>query len=144
MRILGLDYGDMTIGVAVSDQLQLIAYAIDIIFKKSLSDFALETNRLSHIINEYAVEKIIIGIPKNLDNSYGPQCKKTLAFKNRVQHSFPNINIILWDERFSSIAAHKNLSDAGINSFKQKKIVDKMAAVFILQGYLDYLNLKEE
>ena len=144
MRILGLDYGDISIGVAVSDQLHLIAYAVEIIFKKSVKDFAIETERLSQIINNYDVKKIVIGMPKNLDNSCGIQCEKTLLFKKRIEKSFPDIEFILWDERFSTSAAQKNLSRAGINSFKQKKIIYKIAAVFILQGYLDFLNFKED
>lgn len=120
MRILGLDYGDMTIGVAVSDQLQLIAYAIDIIFKKSLSDFALETNRLSHIINEYAVEKIVIGIPKNLDNSYGPQCKKTLAFKNRVKILSP-ILILSFGMNALALSPHIKICPMPVSILLNKK-----------------------
>lgn len=144
MRILGLDYGDKTIGVAVSDELKLIAYGVETIRRKSPDKFNLEIERLSHIINEYAIEKIIIGFPKNLNNSCGQQCQKTLIFKEHLACAFPNLQIILWDERLSSAAASKNLSFAGINAFNQKKVIDKMAAVFILQGYLDYLKIEEE
>lgn len=144
MRILGLDYGDKRIGVAVSDQLKLIASALEIIYRKSTSKFTIEDKRLNQIINEYDVDKIVVGCPKNLNNSYGWQSEKTLSFKLHLEELFPGLEIILWDERFSSICARKILLEAGIDSRGQKKIVDKVAAVFILQGYLDYLNSKED
>lgn len=144
MRILGLDYGDKRIGVAVSDQLKLIASALEIIYRKSTSKFTIEDKRLNQIINEYDVDKIVVGYPKNLNNSHGWQSEKTLSFKLHLEELFPGLEIILWDERLSSICARRILFEAGIDSRSQKKIVDKVAAVFILQGYLDYLNSKED
>lgn len=144
MRLLGLDYGDKTIGIALSDELKLIAYALETIKRKSANKFNFEIERLRCIINEYDIGEIVIGLPKNLNNTCGIQCEKTLNFQKILQKAFPDTKIILWDERLSSLAASKNLSFAGVNSFNQKKIIDKMAAVFILQGYLDYLKIKED
>ena len=144
MRIMALDYGDKNIGVAISDELKLIAYGLEVIKRKSPDKFYFEIQRLNDIIIEYKINKIIIGLPKNLDNTLGYQCEKTLVFKKKLDEAFKNLDIILWDERLSTAAATKNLSSIGLNTRKQKKIIDKMAAVFILQGYLDHLKFKED
>jgi len=141
---MGLDYGDKTIGVAVSDELELIAYGLEVIKRKAADKFYFEIQRLNDIIIEYKINKIIIGLPKSMDNTLGYQCEKTLVFKKKLEEAFKNLDIILWDERLSTCAASKNLSSIGVNTRKQKKIIDKMAAVFILQGYLDYLKFKED
>ena len=144
MRILCLDYGDRTVGVAVSDQLHIIAYGLETIFRNSPNDLDDTDKRLLEIIKQYDVDRVVVGLPKKLDNSYGQQCEKTLVFKDHLSKLVPDLEIVLWDERMSSVAASRGLYDVNVNSFGQKKVIDKMAAVFILQGYLDFLKFQEE
>ena len=148
MRILGIDYGDKNIGVALCDECCLIACGLETIRKKSLKCFNLETKRIGKLVIDYNVSKVILGFPKNLDGSVGVQAEKVLAFKEYLDKSLAkicgfDIEILLWDERMSSRFVEKIFSRNGINTRKQKGIKDKMAAVFILQGYLDYINNKK-
>ena len=148
MRIMGLDYGDKNIGVALCDELHVIAYGVEVIKKKSLKTFAPETERIKELVINYQVDKIVLGFPKNLDGTVGFQAKIILEFKKCLYNSLRNIygiaiEILLWDERMSSRLVEKTFSRNGINTRKQKSIKDKIAAVFILQGYLDYVNHKE-
>ncbi len=137
MRILGLDLGDKTVGVAVSDALGWTAQGLEIIRRNNPSEHKQSLGRLAQIIDEYGVEEIVLGYPKNLDNSEGVRCEKTRVYKEYLEKRFPKIPVVLWDERFSTVAANNSMMAAGLSHDKRKSVIDKMAAVFILQGYLD-------
>ena len=137
MRILGLDYGDKTIGVAVSDPFGWTAQGVEIIQRTNENEYKKSLARLNELITQYEVEKIVLGFPKNMDNTEGPRCEKTRAFKDRLEKRFPNIPVILWDERMSTIAANRSLMEADLSRAKRKSVIDKMAAVHILHGFLD-------
>ena len=140
MRILGLDYGDKTVGVAISDPFGWTAQGVEIIRRNSENEYKQSLGRLSQIIDEYGVEKIVLGYPKNMDNTEGPRCEKTRAYKERIEKRFPNIPVILWDERLSTVAADRSLMEASVSAAKRKQVIDKMAAVHILQGYLNSIK----
>lgn len=137
MRILGLDFGDKTIGVAVSDPFGWTAQGVEIIRRDNPMEFKKPMRRLAELVEEYQAEVIVLGYPKNLDGSEGDRCRKTQDFCERIQRRFPKVEVILWDERFSTIAAERSLREVGLNHEKKKSVIDKMAAVHILQGYLD-------
>ncbi|MBC8590670.1 Holliday junction resolvase RuvX [Wansuia hejianensis] len=132
-RILGLDVGDKTIGVAISDPLQFMAQGVTTIIREGKKrDFA----ALENIINEYNVKKIVIGLPKNMNGSIGPQGEKVLKFGEKTKNKF-NIDIIYIDERLTTVAAERILIEGDIRREKRKKVIDKVAATYILQSYLD-------
>ncbi len=134
MRILGLDLGSKTIGVAVSDLMGWTAQGVTTIERKSLSE---DLKALGKICQEYAVEKIILGLPLNMNASEGPQAEKARLFSEHIKSAFPNLPLQFWDERLSTSAAERSLLEADLSREKRKKVINKMAAVFILQGYLD-------
>ena len=135
MRSLGLDVGDKTIGIAASDLLGLTAQGIKTLRRTSIeSDLA----ELGQIISEYEAEILVIGLPKNMNGTEGERCEFVRNFAAEVQKTFPDLKQIFWDERLSTVAAEKFLIGAAdLSRRKRKKIIDKMAAVYILQGYLD-------
>jgi putative holliday junction resolvase len=133
MRILGLDVGDRTIGVAVSDPLGLTAQGITTINRKKEDDDIAE---LKKICAEYSVETIVCGLPKNMNGTVGEQGQKVLEFCNILKDKV-EIPIKMWDERLTTAAAERAMLEANLSRAKRKKIVDKMAATYILQGYLD-------
>lgn len=136
MRILGLDFGDKTIGVAISDMMGWTAQGIETIHRKEPENLKASIKRVIEIVEEYKVEKIVLGLPKNMNNTLGPRAEKTQNFKKRLEKEL-DIEVFLWDERLSTMAARRSLLEADISRKKQKKVIDKMAAVYILQGYLD-------
>lgn len=140
MRILGLDLGDKTVGVAVSDPFGWTAQGLEIIRRNNPTEHKQSLGRLAQIIDEYSVETIVLGYPKNLDNSEGVRCEKTKVYKEYLEKRFQNIPVVLWDERFSTVAANNSMIEAGLNHEKRKSVIDKMAAVHILQGYLDSIR----
>ncbi|MDI6812078.1 MAG: Holliday junction resolvase RuvX [Desulfitobacteriaceae bacterium] len=131
MRIMGLDFGERTIGVAVSDELLWTAQGI-LTIRRSSKDMEM----LENIIREYAVEIIVLGYPKNMNGTTGPRAEKTKKFAQKLKEKFA-LPVELWDERLSTVAAQRTLLEGDVSRAKRKKVVDKMAAVFILQGYLD-------
>lgn len=137
MRILGLDYGDKTIGVAVSDPFGWTAQGVEIIRRDNPAEYKKSLRRLAELMEEYGAEAIVLGYPKNLDNSEGERCEKTKAFYERIKKRFPKADVVLWDERFSTVAAERALREANLSHGQRKNVIDKMAAVHILQGYLD-------
>lgn len=137
MRILGLDFGDKTIGVAISDPFGWTAQGVAVIRRENPMEFKKCIRRLAEILEQYGAEKIVLGYPKNLDGSEGERCVKTKDFYERIQRRFPKVEVLLWDERFSTIAAERSLREIGLNHDQRKSVIDKMAAVHILQGYLD-------
>ena len=136
MRIMGLDFGSKTIGVAVSDELFWTAQGVKTIHRSKT-----EMDDLRELISRYDVQEIVIGYPKNMNGTIGPRCVLTDEFVERLRHQF-NIPIVLWDERLSTVAAQRTLLEADLSRTKRKQVIDKMAAVFILQGYLDRRQTK--
>ncbi|WP_058485402.1 Holliday junction resolvase RuvX [Defluviitalea phaphyphila] len=139
MRIMGIDYGEKTIGVAISDPFGWTAQGIEIIRRKEENNLKNSLERIKELINQYNIEKILLGFPKNMNNTLGDRAEKTLKFKEKLEKNF-SIPVILWDERLSTKAAENILLEADMSRNKRKKIIDKMAAVYILQGYLDSIN----
>jgi putative Holliday junction resolvase len=137
MRILCLDVGEKTIGVAVSDLLFLTAQGVEVIRRTSLEK---DYNRLGEIITQYEVETIVIGLPKNMNGTIGPKGEAMKEFADHLQEKFSSTKVKLWDERLSTVAATRALISADVSRAKRKKVIDKMAAMFILQGYLDSLS----
>jgi len=136
LRILGLDLGDRTIGVAVSDALGWTAQGVDTIKRVSLEeDFA----RLDEIISRYGVERVVIGLPKNMNGTIGPQGEKVLEFASLFKER-TSLDVVLWDERLTTVAAERMLIEADVSRRKRKKVIDKLAAIYILQGYLDSIS----
>ncbi|MBP2642292.1 MAG: yrrK [Firmicutes bacterium] len=136
MRILALDVGDKTIGVAVSDELLLTAQGVEVIKRTSPERDML---RLKHLIAEFNVSTVVVGLPKNMNGTIGPRGQLVEQFTLELSECCPSIQTKLWDERLSTVAAERALISADVSRAKRKKIIDKMAAVFILQGYLDSL-----
>jgi len=134
---MGLDVGDATIGVAVSDELGLIAHGVTTIKRKNLK---FDIDSLKNIISEKDIKRIIVGLPKNMNNTIGPRGEKTIEFANTLKEHFPGMEIIMWDERLTTSAAERALLEADVTRKNRKKVIDKLAAVLILQGYLDFIN----
>lgn len=139
MRIIGLDFGSKTVGVAVSDELLITAQGIEIVRRKSENKLRQTLARIEELIKEYNVEKIVLGFPKNMNNSEGERCEKTLEFKEMLERR-TGLTVELWDERLTTVAADNLMMEAGIRRENHKEYVDQIAASFILQGYLDYLQ----
>ncbi|HET7658121.1 MAG TPA: Holliday junction resolvase RuvX [Bacillales bacterium] len=135
MRIIGLDVGTKTIGVAVSDEMGWTAQGIETIPRRA-GDAKSGIDRLRELVNEYQPEKIVVGLPKNMDGSIGPSGEACQQFANRIGKLF-GIPIVMWDERLTTMAAQKVLISADMSRKKRKKVVDKLAASLILQGFLD-------
>lgn len=136
MRIIALDVGDKTIGIAVSDELCITAQGVEVIRRTSLDkDF----RRLAELVDQYNIETFLIGLPKNMNGTIGPRGELVQKFAEQLAEKFPTKKMLLWDERLSTVAAEKALISADVNRAKRRKVIDKMAAVFILQGYLDSL-----
>lgn len=138
MRILGLDIGDRTIGVAVSDPLGFTAQGVTTIRRKSNEK---DLEELKKICDEYKVETIVSGLPKNMNGTLGPQSEKVIGFCKLIEETI-KLPIKMWDERLTTVAAHRVMLEGDLSRSKRKKIVDKMAAMYILQGYLDSIGTK--
>lgn len=144
MRIMGLDFGSRTVGVAVSDELGLTAQVVEIIRRKSPGKLRQTLARLEELVIYYDVEKIVLGYPKNMNNTEGERCEKTVEFKEKLERRM-ELPIVLWDERLTTVAAQNIMTESGIRAKEHKEYVDELAAMLILQGYLDFLqNSKEE
>lgn len=139
MRILGLDYGSVTVGVAVSDALLITAQPVEVIKRKSETKLRQTLARLEEIIAEYEVDKIVLGYPKNMNNTLGERVERTEEFKEKLQKR-TGLEVVLWDERLTTVSAMEVLKEGGVRRENRKAYVDKIAAVFILQGYLDSLR----
>lgn len=136
MRLMGIDLGDATIGVSVSDPLGLTAQGITTIRRKKRAQDMAE---LAKIINDYGVEAFVLGLPLNLDGSRGPAVDKVQSFADILKQEFA-LPVYYQDERLTTVAAHKTLLENDTSRAKRHKVVDKLAAVFILQSYLDNPN----
>lgn len=136
MRCLSLDIGDKTIGIAVSDPFGLTAQGVKTIRRTSKKNDIAE---LAALISQYEVETLIIGLPKNMDGTEGERCELVRKFAAKVKDAYPAVEQIFWDERLTTVAAENFLISADVSRSKRKKVIDKMAAVYILQSYLDSL-----
>lgn len=143
MRILGLDFGSKTVGVAVSDELLLTAQGLEIIRRQSANKLRQTLTRIEAIISEYQVEGIVLGYPKNMNNTEGERCEKTREFKEMLERR-TGLAVTLWDERLTTVAADRHMMESGIRREERKNYVDEIAAVFILQGYLDSLHIAQK
>lgn len=142
MRILGLDFGSKTVGVAVSDELLLTAQGLEIIRRQSPGKLRQSLARIEAIVQEYHVERIVLGYPKNMNNTEGERCEKTKEFQEMLTRR-TGLPVVLWDERLTTVSADRHMIESGIRREDRKQYVDEIAAVFILQGYLDYLSMNE-
>ena len=133
MRIMGLDIGSHTIGMAISDELGITAQGLKTLRRKSIEEDFME---IAKTIHQFQIDKIVVGLPKKMDGTMGKQAEMVFqwikALKNKI-----HVPVVTWDERFSTVGASRVLLEADVSRRKRKKIVDKLAAVLILQGYLD-------
>ncbi|MDE6973920.1 MAG: Holliday junction resolvase RuvX [Lachnospiraceae bacterium] len=143
MRIMGLDFGSKTVGVAISDPLLITAQGIEIIRRKDENKLRQTLARIEELIQEYEVEEIVLGLPKNMNDTAGPRAVITMDFKEKLERR-TGLMVHTWDERLTTVAADKAMMEAGIRRENRKEYVDKIAAVFILQGFLDYRKRKQE
>lgn len=142
MRIMGLDFGSKTVGVAISDSLLLTAQGIEIIERKEENKLRKTLARLEELIVEYKVKEIVLGLPKNMNDTLGARAELTIDFKEKLERR-TGLPVKLWDERLTTVAADKAMMEAGIRREHRKEHVDRIAACFILQGYLDYRKNEE-
>ncbi len=143
MRIMGLDYGSKTVGVAISDALLLTAQGIETIERKEENKLRKTLARIEALIKEYEVEKIVLGLPLNMNDTIGERAEKTLEFKAMLERR-TGLEVVLCDERLTTIEAEQILIESNVRREDRKKYIDKIAAGFILQGYLDSLYLKKK
>ena len=140
MRILGLDYGSKTVGVAVSDPLGLTAQGVETIWRKQENKLRQTLARIEELISEYQVERIVLGYPKNMNNTIGERAEKSLEFQQMLERR-TGLPVIMWDERLTTVEANRTLMEASVRRENRKQYLDQLAAVFILQGYLDSLSM---
>lgn len=143
MRIMGLDFGAKTVGVAVSDPLLVTAQGIEIIRRKDENKLRQTLARIEELILAYQVEEIVLGLPKNMNDTLGARVELTYEFKEKLERR-TGLPVHMWDERLTTVAADKAMIEAGIRRENRKEYVDKIAAVFILQGYLDLRSRKKQ
>lgn len=136
MRIMGLDYGSKTVGVAVSDALQITAQGIEIVRRKQENKLRQTLARIEELIVEYEVEKIVLGFPKNMNDTVGERAERSLQFQEMLERR-TGLPVVMWDERLTTVSADKAMMEAGIRRENRKEYVDSIAAALILQGYLD-------
>ena len=141
MRILGLDFGSKTVGVAVSDELLITAQGVEIIRRKAPTKLRQTLARIEKLVGEYDVERIVLGFPKNMNNPEGERCERTKEFKELLERR-TGLPVILWDERLTTVAADRSMMEMGIRRENRKDYVDEIAAILILQGYLDYCAMQ--
>ena len=143
MRIMGLDYGSVTVGVAISDPLLITAQGIEVIRRKQENKLRQTYARIEALIEEYGVERIVVGFPKHLNNTVGVRAELAEEFAENVRRR-TGLEVVMWDERLTTVAAHRVLDEAELSYKKKAEVVDMLAAVLILQGYLDYLSMQSE
>ena len=135
MRIMGLDFGSRTVGVAVSDSLLITAQGLEIIRRKEENKLRQTLARLEELIEEYEVEEIVLGLPKNMNATEGVRAELTREFQDKLERR-TGLPVILWDERLTTVAADKTMMESGVRRENRREHVDKIAAALILQGYL--------
>ena len=142
MRIMGLDFGSRTVGVAISDPLLITAQGTEIIRRKEENKLRKTLARIEELIVQYEVEEIVLGFPKNMNDTIGERAELSLEFKDKLERR-TGLPVIMWDERLTTVAADRAMMEAGIRREDRKEYVDKIAAVFILQGYLDRRKMEK-
>ena len=143
MRVMGLDYGSKTVGVAISDPLGLTAQGAETIWRKQENKLRQTLARIEELISEYQVERIILGYPKNMNNTIGERALKSLEFKEKLEGR-TGLPVVMWDERLTTAEAERTLMETGVRRENRKQYLDQMAAVLILQGYLDRISMNKE
>lgn len=142
-RIMGLDYGSKTIGIAISDLLGLTAQGVETLkINEEINDFKIK--RIKELVREQDIKKIVIGLPKNMNNSIGFRGEATIKFSEILKQKIKTVEIVFQDERLSTVGAERVLLEANLSRKKRKQVIDKMAAVIILQTYLDTINRREK
>ena len=136
MRIMGVDYGSKTIGVAVSDPLGLTAQGVEIIRREEENKLRKSLRRIEELVKQYEVEELVLGFPKNMNNTIGERAEKSLQLKETLEKRL-GLPVVMWDERLTTVEANRTLMETGVRRENRGKYVDMIAAVFILQGYLD-------
>ncbi|MCI5953460.1 MAG: Holliday junction resolvase RuvX [Lachnospiraceae bacterium] len=136
MRIMGLDFGSKTVGVAVSDSLLITAQGVEIIRRKEENKLRQTLARIEELIVEYEVGEIVLGLPKNMNATEGVRAELTAEFKEKLERR-TGLPVHMWDERLTTVAADRTMMEAGIRRENRKEYVDMIAATLILQGYLD-------
>jgi len=143
MRILGLDYGTKTVGVAICDPLEYTAQGLEIIRRKEDNKLRQTLARIEEIIQEYDVERVVLGFPKHLNNTIGDRAEKSIEFGQMIERR-TGLPVIMWDERYTTVTANQILMESKVRREDRKEYVDKVAAAIILQGYLDMLSMKKK
>lgn len=143
MRVMGLDFGSKTVGIAVSDPLLVTAQGIETVWRKSPSKLRQTLARIEGLAQEYGVGRFVLGYPKNMNNTEGGRCEKTREFQEMLERR-TGLEVILWDERLTTAEADQIMMESGVRRENRKEYVDKIAAVLILQGYLDSLRHSSE
>jgi putative pre-16S rRNA nuclease len=139
MRIMGLDFGSHTIGIAISDELGLTAQGLKTLRRKSMED---DLQEIATIIGQFEINRIVVGLPKNMNGTLGKQAEIVLKWMEVLKDRI-HIPMVTWDERLSTVGASKVLLEADVSRRKRKKVIDKLAAVLILQGYLDQARMTD-
>ena len=142
MRIMGLDFGSKTVGVAISDSLLVTAQGIEIIRRKDENKLRQTLARIEELIVQYEVEEIVLGLPKNMNATEGIRAELTNEFKDKLERR-TGLPVVMWDERLTTVAADKTMMEAGIRREHRKEYVDMIAATLIVQGYLDYRSIQK-
>ena len=137
MRIMGLDYGSKTVGVAISDPLGITAQGIETICRKDENKLRRTCARMEELISEYEVGQIVLGLPKHMNNDIGDRARRSMEFGEMLRRR-TGLEVVMWDERLTTVEAERTLIENKVRREDRKKYIDKIAAVFILQGYLDY------
>ena len=137
MRIMGLDYGSKTVGVAVSDPLGITAQGIETVCRKEENKLRRTCARIEELISEYEVGQIVLGLPKHMNNDIGDRARRSMEFGEMLRRR-TGLEVVMWDERLTTVEAERTLIENKVRREDRKKYIDKIAAVFILQGYLDY------
>lgn len=136
MRILGLDYGSKTVGVAVSDPLGITAQSVSTIWRKQENKLRQTLAQIGKLVEDYQVERIVLGYPKNMNNTVGERALKSLEFKEMLERR-TGLPVVMWDERLTTVEANRTLMESGVRRENRKQYLDELAAIFILQSYLD-------
>jgi len=139
MRIMGLDFGSKTVGVAVSDPLGITAQGVETITRREENKLRKTLARIETLIDEYQVEMLVLGYPKNMNDTIGERAKKTEEFQAMLERR-TGLPVALWDERLTTIEANEILIESGIRREDRKKVIDKVAAVIILQSYMSSID----
>ena len=143
MRIMGLDFGAKTVGVAISDPLGITAQPLEVVWRKSESKLRQTYARIEELAAEYQVERFVVGLPKHMNDEEGDRAALSREFAQNLERR-SGIETVMWDERLSTVAAERVLTETGIRKEKHKEHIDAVAASFILQSYMDYLKNQAE